>query len=84
MDKTTLALVAKISAIEMLLPGLFFDVYSLRGLTRADVVARHNKLRDMFQSEGVPGADPAMSDLLSGELEDATESILAAIEARFE
>ena len=83
MDQKFLHLIARISAIELLLPSLFSDVYKLRGMTRDDVVAKHNKFQELLRLEGAPGADPAMSDLICGELEDAVASLLAKIEARF-
>ena len=79
MDEEAIKLEARLCAIEFLICDLFSAAY--RGMKASDVHRRHDQLTEYFRKQAVPGCDPAMSDLLAGEVETALRGLLAEIES---
>jgi hypothetical protein len=78
-DEEAVKLEARLVAIEYATCDLFSAVY--RGVKPKDIHRRHDQLVEYFRKQPVPGNDPAMSDLLSGEVEIALHRLLTAIES---
>jgi hypothetical protein len=81
-DEEAVKLEARLIAMEYAICDLFSAVY--RGFNPKDIHDRHDQLVKFFQTRTVPGHDPAMSDLLSGEVEIALHRLLTKIESHMQ
>jgi hypothetical protein len=82
MDEETVTLLARVSALELLLAKLFAVVYGpVLHMSRDDLLAAHRTLRDVLTTETlVKTKDPALSDLYSAEIEAQIDRFLAGVE----
>jgi hypothetical protein len=77
-DEEAVKLQARLVAMEYAICDLFSAIY--RGQKPRDIHQRHDQLIEFFRTRSVPGHDPAMSDLLAGEVEIALRELLTRIE----
>jgi hypothetical protein len=77
-EEYAIELNARLSAIEFAICEIFSVVY-LKVPAR-QIHARHDHWLELARQQGVPGLDPAQSDLLSGELENALHDLSRLIE----
>jgi hypothetical protein len=78
-DEEAVKLGARLVAIEYAICELFSAVY--RDIKPKDIHQRHDQLIEYFRKRPMKGDDPAMSDLLSGEVEIALHRLLTKIES---
>jgi hypothetical protein len=78
-DERTVKLEARLSVIEVAIFELFSTFYN--HLPAAQIHGRHDALLASMRRRAVHGADPAVSDLLTAEIEDALREFLADLEA---
>lgn len=79
MDEEAIRLQARLVAIEFAICELFSASYV--AATPADVHKRHDQWIEFVRKRPVQGYDPAMSDLLAGEVENALRELLEMIES---
>jgi hypothetical protein len=77
-NEKALKLEARLSAIEFAICELFSAFY--QNVPAKQIHERHDALLRMLQKRGVAGADPAVSDLLSAEAENALRELIGLIE----
>ena len=80
MDEQTLKLYARVFALEYFIAQAFKLIYALGRFSKEDIEKMHQELRDFLPTVRAPTDDPAISDLVSGELEEAHTRILTMIE----
>jgi hypothetical protein len=79
MDEKAIKLEARLGAIEYMIGELFKMVYRLGGATPAMVVESHEKFREYLRTMPMPTTDPALSDLVAAEIQEAHERLLKII-----
>jgi hypothetical protein len=79
MEVATIKLHARILAIEYFLAEAFRMIYGLARFSQEEIDASHRELRDVLRTLRVPSDDPAISDLIAAELEEAHTRLLGMI-----
>jgi hypothetical protein len=79
MEEATIKLHAQILAIEYFLAEAFRMIYGLARFSQEEIEASHRELRDVLRTLRVPSDDPAISDLIAAELEEAHTRLLGMI-----
>jgi hypothetical protein len=67
---------ARLVALENVVQMILALMYRANRWSDADIVKFQTGLVAKMRAETFPGADPAISDLLAAEIEDATRSLL--------
>jgi len=81
MDEEKITLTAILGAYQILLVKLFGMVYALAKLEPSDILKIHEAMREKMPEWNVLKVDdPAISDLISGEIAEAVDQILSLIE----
>lgn len=80
MEPEKLQLEARLSAIEYMIGQLFKVTYGSIGATPEMIEASHKKFRNYLETMPTPTEDPAMSDLVAAEIQEAHERLLEIIE----
>ena len=78
-DIEKIRLEARLGAIENILAGLYHKFNLLTGVSKEQFAADCEKLRQTLQTFAIPGIDPAVSDLLVAEMQQAHEDVLKKI-----
>jgi hypothetical protein len=81
-DEEAVKLQARLVAMEFAICELFSAIY--RNVKPADIYRRHDRLIEYFRNRPGPGDDPAMADLLAGEVEIALHRLLSEIESHMQ
>jgi hypothetical protein len=79
MEVATIKLHARMLAIEYFLAEAFRMIYGLARFSQEEIDASHRELRDVLRTLRVPSDDPAISDLIAAELEEAHTRLLGMI-----
>jgi hypothetical protein len=79
MDAATIKVHARILAIEYFLAEAFRMIYGLAGFSQEEIDASHRELREVLRTLKVPFDDPAISDLIAPELEEAHTRLVGMI-----
>ncbi len=80
MDENTLKLEARFAALEIAVADATKFAYLALKVSREEIAEIHKLAREQMAKEVFEGADPALSDLISGEIQEARENILMLIE----
>jgi hypothetical protein len=80
MDQKEIKLIARLGAIEYMIGQLSRMVYLSVGATPEIVEKSHEKLREYLRTMPMPPTDPAISDLVAAEIQEAHERLLGIIE----
>jgi hypothetical protein len=75
---------ARISVLEYLVAQLFSKQYQAKRLTVDEVKAEHEKAKKLLARQANPEFYSFQSDLITGEMETALDSVLKMIEEMFE
>lgn len=75
MNAEALKLEARLSAIEYMLGEAFRMVYLLGRVPQDEIEKSHARLGDYLQQMPMPTSDPAIADLIAGELQEAHERL---------
>jgi hypothetical protein len=79
LEEKEVKLQARLAAVEFLIIDILSVLY--RNIPASKIHQRHDQLIAFLKQRGVPGVDPAVSDLLSGEVENALRELLDDLEA---
>jgi hypothetical protein len=79
MDAATIKLHARILAIEYFVAEAFRMIYGLARFSQEEIDTSHRELREVLRTLKVPSDDPAISDLIAPELEEAYTRLLGMI-----
>ena len=79
-DKKTIRLQVRLSAIEYMIADLFKKIYEMNDVPLKKVKKDHEFLRKYLQKMTLQIPDPASSDLTAGEMMDAFERLMEKIE----
>ncbi len=80
MDQEAIKLEARLGAIEYMVGQLFKISYGLANVTPEMIEKSHETFREKLRMLPVPDNDPAISDLVAQEMQDAHEHLLGIIE----
>lgn len=84
LNEKDVQIVARIAVLEYLVANIFNMLYGKEGLTIDEVKEEHRKVKKLMARQTNPGFDAAQSDLITGEMETALESVLDMTEGLFE
>jgi hypothetical protein len=79
MDEKAIRLEARLGAIEYMVGQLFKMVYLSTGVTPKMVEESHERLREHLRTMATPGNNPAISDVVAAEIQEAHERLLGII-----
>jgi hypothetical protein len=79
MEEATIRLHARILAIEYFLAEAFRMIYGLAQFSQEEIDASHRELREVLRTLKIPSDDPAVSDLIAAELEEAHTRLVGMI-----
>ena len=80
MNEKEIKLAARLSAIEYMLAELFTKFYLAHGIAIEDVQKEHKAILESIRATKAPTDDPAISDLVHAEYEEAHEHLQSMIE----
>jgi hypothetical protein len=80
MDEQTVKMMARISALEYLVCHLQTKLFRIIGAEPDRIRNANDQCLENLRTITIPGIDPAWSDMLAAELQDAVRSILRGIE----
>ena len=80
MSEMAFKMVAEQTAVKHVLTHVARIAYAGAGYSLAEIKETHQKMLEILRGESFPGADPATSDHLAGEIAEAVEKILIQIE----